>query len=163
MKKRSQRTFNNENVHWIIMFGLAPYPLYSPWLMDIFHQRGKVIDSSPASHKSSAPSETKCLTSPSLSRPQKLSRTTWPETHRPHIIVRPRDYARQKSWQTRNQLRWITRLCTAAHFARNEIKYQRSRESGLFRYILYTCVIACLSFIPLYKKRFYKCYSLSPS
>ena len=69
------------------------YPLYSPWLLDIFHQRGNVIDSSPAS-KSSAPSETKCLTSPSLSRPQKLSRTTWPETQRPRIIMRPRDLAR---------------------------------------------------------------------
>ena len=44
-------------------------------LLDIFHQRGKVIDNSTAS-KSSVPSETKCLTSPSLSMPQKLSRTT---------------------------------------------------------------------------------------
>ena len=66
MKKKGQRTFNNENVHRIIMLGLPLYPLYSPWLLDIFRQRGKVIDSSPAS-KSSAPSETKCLTSPSLS------------------------------------------------------------------------------------------------
>ena len=73
MKKKGQRTFNNENVHRIKMLGLTLYPLYSPWLLDIFHQRGKVIDSSSAS-KSSAPSETKCLTSPSLSRPQKLSR-----------------------------------------------------------------------------------------
>ena len=56
-----------------------------------------------------------------------------------------------------------TRLCTAAHFARNEIKYQKSRESGLFQYNLYACTIACLSFIPLYKQKFYKCYSLSPS
>ena len=39
------------------MLGLPLYPLYSPWLLDIFRQRGKVIDSSPAS-KSSAPSET---------------------------------------------------------------------------------------------------------
>ena len=92
MKKKGQRTFNNENVHRIKMPGLTLYPLYSPWLLDIFHQRGKVIDSSPAS-KSSAPSETKCLTSPSLSRPKKLSRTTWPETHRPRIIMRPRDQA----------------------------------------------------------------------
>ena len=69
MKKKGQRTFNNENVHRIKMLGLTLYPLYSPWLLDIFHQRGKVIDSSPAS-KSSAPSETKCLTSPSLYRPQ---------------------------------------------------------------------------------------------
>ena len=76
MKKKGQRTFNNENVHGIKMLGLTRYPLYSQWLPDIFHQRGKVIiDSSPAS-KSSAPSETKCLTSPSLPRPQKLSRTT---------------------------------------------------------------------------------------
>ena len=71
MKKKGQRTFNYENVRRIKMLA----PLYSQWLPDIFHQRGKVIDSSPAS-KSSAPSETKCLTSPSLPRPQKLSRTT---------------------------------------------------------------------------------------
>ena len=58
MKKKGQRTFNNENVHRIKMLGLLLYPLYCPWLLDIFHQRGKVIDSSPAS-KSSAPSETK--------------------------------------------------------------------------------------------------------
>ena len=51
-------TFNNENVHRIKMLDLILYPLYSPWLLDIFHQRGKIIDSSPAS-KSSAPSETK--------------------------------------------------------------------------------------------------------
>ena len=56
-----------------------------------------------------------------------------------------------------------TRLCMAAHFARNEIKYQRSRESGLFQYNLYARTIACLSFIPLYKQKFYECYSLSPS
>ena len=60
-----------------------------------------------------------------------------------------------------------TRLCSATHFARNEIKYHKSRESGLFQYILYACSIACLSFIPLYhalyKQKFYKCYSLSPS
>ena len=37
-----------------------------------------------------------------------------------------------------------TRLCTAAVFARNEIKYQKSRESGLFQYILYACTIAGL-------------------
>ena len=58
MKKKGQRTFNNENVHRIKMLGLTLYPLYSPWLLDIFHQRGKVIDSSLAS-KSSAPSEIK--------------------------------------------------------------------------------------------------------
>ena len=58
MKKKGQRTFNNENVHRVKMLGLTLYPLYSPWLLDIFHQRGKVIDSSPAS-KTSAPSETK--------------------------------------------------------------------------------------------------------
>ena len=56
-----------------------------------------------------------------------------------------------------------TRLCTAAHFAINEIKYQKSRESGLVHYILYACTIACLSFIPLYNQKFYKRYSLSPS
>ena len=30
-----------------------------------------------------------------------------------------------------------TRLCTAAHFARNEIKYQKSRESGLQSLCMY--------------------------
>ena len=83
MKKKGQRTFNNENVHRVKMHAR---------LLDVFHQRGNVIDSLPAS-KSSAPSETKCLTSPSLSRPQKLSRTSWPETHRSRIIMRPRDKA----------------------------------------------------------------------
>ena len=63
MKKKGQRSFDNENVHGIIMLGLSLYPLYSPRLLDIFHQCGRVIDSSPASHKSSAPSETKCFTS----------------------------------------------------------------------------------------------------
>ena len=51
-----------------------------------------------------------------------------------------------------------TRLCTAAHFARNEIKYQKSRESGLVQYNLYARTIACLSFIPLYRQKFYKCF-----
>ena len=96
MKKKGQRTFNNENVHRIKMLGLTLYPLYSPQLLEIFHQRGKVIDSSPAS-KSAAPSETKYITSPSLSRPQKLSRTTRPETHRPRITMRPRDQARSEA------------------------------------------------------------------
>ena len=57
MKKTGQRNFIKENVHRIEMLGSPLYPLYSPWLLDFFHQRGKVIDSSPAS-KSSAPSET---------------------------------------------------------------------------------------------------------
>ena len=74
-----------------------------------------------------------------------------------------------KSKPTRVAMIWLrvkvnrTRLCTAAHFARNEIKYQKSRKSGLFQFILYACTIACLSFIPLYKQKFYKCYSLSPA
>ena len=38
MKKKGQRTFNNENVHRVKMLGLPLYPLYSPWLLDIFHQ-----------------------------------------------------------------------------------------------------------------------------
>ena len=43
------------------------------------------------------------------------------------------------------------------------------RESGLFQCNLHACTydpgctIACSSFIPLYKQKFYKCYSLSPS
>jgi len=47
-----------------------------------------------------------------------------------------------------------TRLCTAVHFARNKIKYQKSRENELFQYKLYACTIACLSFISLYKGSF---------
>ena len=47
MKKKGQRTFNNENVHGIIMLGLDLYPLYSPWLMDICHQRGKALTARP--------------------------------------------------------------------------------------------------------------------
>ena len=94
MKKKGQRTFNNENMHRMKMLGLTLYPLYSPWLLDIFHQRGNVIDSLPAS-KNSAPCETKCLTSPSLSTPQKLSRTTLPETHRSRIIREKRLRMRQ--------------------------------------------------------------------
>ena len=47
-----------------------------------------------------------------------------------------------------------TRLCTAVHFARNKIKYQKSRESELFQCKLYACTIACLSFISLYKGSF---------
>ena len=43
-----------------------------------------------------------------------------------------------------------TRLCTAVHLARNEIKYEKSREIGLFQYKLYACTIACLSFICTY-------------
>ena len=44
-----------------------------------------------------------------------------------------------KSKPTRVAMIWLrvnvnrTRLSTVAHFARNEIKYQRSRESGLFQ------------------------------
>ena len=74
-----------------------------------------------------------------------------------------------KSKPTRVVMVWLrvkvnrTRLCTAAHFARNEIKYQKSRESGLFQYNLYARTIACLSVITLYKQKFHKCYSLSPS
>ena len=37
MKKKGQRTFNYETVHGIKMLGLTLYPLYSPWLLDIFH------------------------------------------------------------------------------------------------------------------------------
>ena len=36
-----------------------------------------------------------------------------------------------------------TRLCTAVHFARNKIKYQKSCENELFQYKLYACTIAC--------------------
>ena len=65
-----------------------------------------------------------------------------------------------KSKPTRVAMIWLrftvnrTRLCIAAHFARKEIKYQKSRESGLFQFNLYACTIACLSFIPLYKQNF---------
>ena len=47
-----------------------------------------------------------------------------------------------------------TRLCTAVHFARNKIKYQKSRENELFQYKLYAFTIACLSFTSLYKGSF---------
>ena len=40
-----------------------------------------------------------------------------------------------------------TRLCTAAHFARNEIKYQKSREGGLFQYNLYARTIEVLQML----------------
>ena len=46
-----------------------------------------------------------------------------------------------------------TRLCTAVHFARNEIKYQKSRGNGLFDSSTrkpYACTIARLSFICTY-------------
>ena len=65
-----------------------------------------------------------------------------------------------KSKPTRVAMIWLrvkvnrTRLCTAVHFARNKIKYQKSRENGLFQYKLYACTIACLSFISLYKGSF---------
>ena len=75
-----------------------------------------------------------------------------------------------KSKPTRVVMIWLrvkenrTRLCTAVHFARNEIKSQKSRENGLFQSKLYAYTTACLSFISLYKQKFYKCYrSLSPS
>ena len=76
---------------------------------------------------------------------------------------------RHKSKPTRVAMIWLrvkvnrTRLSTADHFARNEIKYRKSRESGFVQYILYGCTIACLSFIQLYNQKFYTCYSLSPS
>ena len=56
-----------------------------------------------------------------------------------------------KSKPTRVAMIWLrvkvnrTRLCTAVHFARNEIDDQKSRENGLFQYKLYACTIACLS------------------
>ena len=46
-----------------------------------------------------------------------------------------------KSKPTRVAMTWLrvkvnrTRLCTAVHFARNEIKYQKSRENRLFQHI----------------------------
>ena len=55
-----------------------------------------------------------------------------------------------KSKLTRVAMIWLrvkvnrTRLRRAARFARNEIKYQKSRESGLFQYNLYARTIACL-------------------
>ena len=45
-----------------------------------------------------------------------------------------------KSEPTRLAMIWLrvkvnrSRLCTGANFARNEIKYQKSRESGIFQY-----------------------------
>ena len=71
-----------------------------------------------------------------------------------------------KSKLTRVAMIWLrvkvnrTRLRRAARFARNEIKYQKSRESGLFQYNLYARTIACSSFIPLYKQKFYKSWQM---
>ena len=58
-----------------------------------------------------------------------------------------------KSKPTRAAMIWLrvkvirTRLCTAVHFARNEVKDQKSRENRLLQYKLYAFTIACLSFI----------------
>ena len=73
-----------------------------------------------------------------------------------------------KSKPTRDAMIWLrvklnrTRLCTAVHFARNKIKYQKSRENGLLQYKLYACTIACLSFISLYKGSFTNVTARSP-
>ena len=40
MKKKGQRTFNNENVHRIKMLGLTLYPLYSPLFILLINSCG---------------------------------------------------------------------------------------------------------------------------
>ena len=61
-----------------------------------------------------------------------------------------------KSKPTHVAMMWLRvkvnriRLCAPVHFSRNEIKYQKSRENGLFQYKLYACTIAGLSFICTY-------------
>ena len=90
---------------------------------------------------------------PSLS----LLPVVWSERSMKFLKIR---VVEDKSKPTRVAMIWLrftvnrTRLCTAAHFARKEIKYQKSRESGLSQFNLYACTIACLSFIPLYKQNF---------
>ena len=70
-----------------------------------------------------------------------------------------RQVIQDKSKPTRDTMIWLrvkvngTRLCTAVHFARNEIKYQKSRGNGLFDSSTrkpYAFTIACLSFICTY-------------
>ena len=90
LKKKGQRTFNNENVHRIKMLGLRLYPLYSPWLLEILHQRRKVIDSF-AHFQKLRPKWDKMSHFSEFVWASKFCRTTWPETHRPCIIMRPRD------------------------------------------------------------------------
>ena len=90
---------------------------------------------------------------PSLS----LLPVVWSERSMKFLKIR---VVKNKSKPTRVAMIWLrftvnrTRLCTAAHFARKEIKYQKSRERGLSQFNLYACTIACLSFIPLYKQNF---------
>ena len=101
-----------------------------------------------------------------------LSSLNWPNSFfvASRLIAEVNEFFKKYgSKLTRVAMIWLrvkvnrTRLRRAARFARNEIKYQKSRESGLFQYNLYARTIACLSFIPLYKQKFYKCYSLSSS
>ena len=64
-----------------------------------------------------------------------------------------------KSKPTRVAIIWLrvkanrTRLYTAVHFARSEIKFQKSRENGLFQFKLYACTIAWLFVIYMYLYR----------
>ena len=55
-----------------------------------------------------------------------------------------------------------TRLCTTAHFARNEI-LNVSEELRKRTFPVQPLCMYGLSFIPLYKLKFYKCHPLSPS
>ena len=63
-----------------------------------------------------------------------------------------------KSKPTRVAMIWLrvkvnrTRLCTAVHLAKNEIKYEKSRENGLFQYKLY-CMYDSLFVIYMYLYR----------
>ena len=73
-----------------------------------------------------------------------------------------------KSKPTRVPMIWLrvkvnrTKLCTVAHFVRNEI-LKISEESRKQTFSVQPLCMYALSFIPLYKQEFYKCYSLSPS
>ena len=64
-----------------------------------------------------------------------------------------------KSKPTRDAMIWLrvevngTRLCTAVHFVRNEIKYQKSRGNGLFQYKRTLCMYDCLFVIYMYLYR----------
>ena len=70
-----------------------------------------------------------------------------------------RQVIQDKSKPTRDAMIWLrvevngTRLCTAVHFVRNEIKYQKSHGNGLFQYKRTLCMYDCLFVIYMYLYR----------
>ena len=73
MKKKGQRTFNNENVQRVKMSVNLFSTLHGFWTS--FISAEKLLTARPLP-KTPPQVRQKCLTSPSLSRPQKLSPTT---------------------------------------------------------------------------------------